>query len=273
MRNIKIYPYKIQSESAKTLRDALRVGATIPFNEYTVWLIKSESELARERTSIVVNWGNSNSPNNWEWTSRDLNNPSAVARATNKLASFRALEHNGISVPDWTDDYEVARDWIDNGKTVVIRHFLNSHSGRGIQILDNDTYLDSGEDLPDAPLYVLYKKKRSEYRIHVFNNTVIDIQEKRRERAFDRNDVQAKVRSRANGWVFCRDNINVSDSAFDLAKQAVQVLDLDFGAVDIIYNEREDMYYVLEVNTAVGLEGSTVSIYANAIKGYVERLV
>jgi D-alanine-D-alanine ligase-like ATP-grasp enzyme len=37
---------------------------------------------------------------------------------------------------------------------------------------------------------------------------------------------------------------------------------LDFGAVDIIYNAKRNECYVLEVNTAPGLEGTTVEKYA-----------
>jgi len=49
-----------------------------------------------------------------------------------------------------------------------------------------------------------------------------------------------------------------------VALAAVSALGLDFGAVDIIYNEHENQYYVLEVNTAPGLEGTTVEKYAEA---------
>ena len=38
-------------------------------------------------------------------------------------------------------------------------------------------------------------------------------------------------------------------------------LGLDFGAVDVIWNEHESKAYVLEINTAPGLEGSTVEDY------------
>ena len=46
---------------------------------------------------------------------------------------------------------------------------------------------------------------------------------------------------------------------------AIKALGLDFGAVDIIYNEAEDQHYVLEVNTAPGLEGTTLQKYTEAI--------
>jgi D-alanine-D-alanine ligase-like ATP-grasp enzyme len=41
---------------------------------------------------------------------------------------------------------------------------------------------------------------------------------------------------------------------------------LDFGAVDVIYNRAQDKAYVLEVNTAPGLEGSTLDNYVEAIQ-------
>ena len=46
---------------------------------------------------------------------------------------------------------------------------------------------------------------------------------------------------------------------------AIKVLGLDFGAVDIIYNKQEDKWYVLEVNTAPGIYGTTLDKYVNAI--------
>jgi glutathione synthase/RimK-type ligase-like ATP-grasp enzyme len=47
---------------------------------------------------------------------------------------------------------------------------------------------------------------------------------------------------------------------------AVAALGLDFGGVDVIWNERRQMAYVLEVNTACGLEGQTVNDYAEAFR-------
>jgi glutathione synthase/RimK-type ligase-like ATP-grasp enzyme len=52
----------------------------------------------------------------------------------------------------------------------------------------------------------------------------------------------------------------------EAAIRTVEILGLDFGAVDIIWNKKQDRYYVLEVNTAPGLEGETVVRYANAFK-------
>ena len=56
----------------------------------------------------------------------------------------------------------------------------------------------------------------------------------------------------------------MSDGIIEQSIAAVQHVGLDFGAVDIIYNQREDSSYVLEINTAPGLMGTTGERYAEA---------
>ena len=66
------------------------------------------------------------------------------------------------------------------------------------------------------------------------------------------------IKNLDNGWVFCRTGISLPDDARNQAIAAVRSLGLDFGAVDVLYREREDKAFVLEVNTAPGLEGTTL---------------
>jgi D-alanine-D-alanine ligase-like ATP-grasp enzyme len=42
---------------------------------------------------------------------------------------------------------------------------------------------------------------------------------------------------------------------------------LDFGAVDVIWNAQKEKPYVLEINTAPGLEGQTIADYAAFFSG------
>jgi glutathione synthase/RimK-type ligase-like ATP-grasp enzyme len=74
------------------------------------------------------------------------------------------------------------------------------------------------------------------------------------------------VRNHVNGWVFCTQNVGIPDKALDYAVMAVAACGLDFGAVDIIWNESRQEAYVLEVNTAPGIEGSTLNLYAEVLK-------
>lgn len=143
------------------------------------------------------------------------------------------------------------------GEIVFARTNLSGHSGAGIVIAENPNQLVA------APLYVKYVKKLQEFRVHVAFGRVIDVQEKRRSSAA--TDINSRIRSHDNGWVFCRDNIRQPTGLGEIAVQAAAAVGLDFGAVDIIYNQRQNQLYVLEINTAPGLEGQTVLSYGNAI--------
>ena len=227
------------------------------------------------RNHLIINWGNSTVP---EWyksftyayaygmNSVLLNPPECVRRATNKLKAFEILHECGIPVPDFTTSRAVAQGYLSDGHTVVVRTLLNSHSGRGIVLVNE------GEEIPQAPLYVKYIKKNKEFRVHVFNGEILDIQQKKKVR--DREDVDYQIRNHENGWVYCRDAVadeyavatgNIGETAI----KAVEALGLDFGAVDIIYNDHQQQEYVLEINTAPGLHGTTLEKYVNAIKELV----
>jgi glutathione synthase/RimK-type ligase-like ATP-grasp enzyme len=108
-------------------------------------------------------------------------------------------------------------------------------------------------------------KKQDEYRVHVGKrgneSIIIDVQQKRRRH--DHAEPNFRVRNLANGFIYAREGVNPPECVFDFAKRALACCDLDFGAVDVIYNAREGRAYVLEINTAPGITGTTVERYRN----------
>ena len=197
---------------------------------------------------------------------RVVNRPERVALATNKLKTFEAFrEREFTHIPDWTTDIEVAKAWIGDKQSVVCRTVLNGHSGRGIVLAD------SVEQLVAAPLYTKYVKKLKEFRIHVAFGNILDIQEKRR-RSEAGSDADSRIRNHHTGWVYCREEIIEPDGIRNVAIDALAALGLDFGAVDIIYNQKHSQCLVLEVNTACGLEGTTLNSYVNLVVEKVNAL-
>ncbi|CAN5950619.1 unnamed protein product [Sphagnum jensenii] len=69
----------------------------------------------------------------------------------------------------------------------------------------------------------------------------------------------------SNGFIYARNNVFPEILRDEIAIAATTALGLDFGAVDIIEDKNEKLY-VLEVNTAPGLEGKTVELYAEAFR-------
>ena len=305
---IRIEPYKIQSKAAKAL--ARRTGI----------LRATDKQVQKHRTfDTVLNWGNSHRRFN---DAKYLNNPEAVAIASNKLHSAECLGAAGISQPEYTTCRSIAEDWYDSGSTVCSRTLLNGSGGRGLTINrqrttsppsattskvrggahEHETFNKPADDcvssrqepsivepaerppelsdgrragndsgrrvsaIIEAPLYTKYVKKADEYRIHVVDGHVIDIQQKRKRKEILNEDINYQVRNACNGWVFCRDNVTCPTVCLELAVAAVSALSLDFGAVDIGFNTRSKTAVVYEVNTAPGLEGTTLDKYYNAFR-------
>ena len=259
---IKIYAYKTGSQSAHNLAEAM-----------DVWLLRhTGSRYVPRARDTCINWGKGLdfSP------ARTLNHPSMVGTVVNKLNFFRKIlelnrgNENPISIPEFTTDIRVAREWcgVDcrgAARKVVVRHVLDGHEGRGIEIHSMP------EDLPQAPLYVKYIPKDYEYRIHVVGNQVIDAQRKVLSRQVDPDTANWSVRNTANGFVFQRHGIEIPDEAKTQALLAVKACGLDFAAADVVWNRRRGRAYVLELNTAPGIEGTTVQNYATALKNLIDN--
>lgn len=243
-------PYKMGSASSRLL--AARLTELL---QSKVFQVDNQSRTHRVKNSrLYVNWGSSTG----SLATPNLVNPrAAVAIASNKLSTFNRFAERGISCPEFTTTADVARGWAAE-RAIFARTTLNGHSGRGIVEC-------FGQSFVGAPLYTKYIPKKHEYRVHVFGGRVIDCQQKKKRQEVPNDQVNYQVRSYQNGWVFCRENIQKPTGLDELAVSAVQALGLHFGAVDVIYNEKDNKCYVLEVNTAPGLSGQTVTNYANAI--------
>lgn len=248
-----IFPYNVGSKSARALAKALH---TICVRENGTYVPRPDH--------VIFNWGNPRAPR-WKMLGGKVKNHwGLLPIGQNKLLAFREFQKQGIPTPDWTTDRKEAENWLRNEGIVLARTLLNSHSGNGIVLATKSA------ELASAPLYVLYKRKKKEFRIHVFMGKVIDIQQKRLANgAKEEENYNQYIRSHANGWIFARENITEPKDLRSLAIKAVSALGLDFGAVDIIYNEKENKCFCLEVNSAPGLEGQTLVSYTNAIKEYI----
>lgn len=240
----RIIPYKSGSASAGLLARTLQALV-----DYKVWRGPPKA-----KRRVNLNWGNKEYPDDGFWW---LNKPSAVTVASNKLETFKALEAAGVSHVPYTSSKETAKAWQNKG-SVIFARTTGGQGGSGITIVGEG----HSSDLPDRPLYTLYVKKKKEFRVHVFRGQVIDVQQKKRRNG---SEADSLIRNHDNGWIFAHMDIVEPDGIRDLAIAAVRAVGLDFGAVDIIWNEKQNKCFVLEVNTAPGLTDSTAEKYANAI--------
>ena len=59
------------------------------------------------------------------------------------------------------------------------------------------------------------------------------------------------------------------DELSGMNRQADAFEYVDFGAVDVVWNQQNGQAYVLEINTAPGLAGQTITSYANAFRRFL----
>jgi hypothetical protein len=172
-----------------------------------------------------------------------------------KREQLRSFVLHGVNCPTYATSIDGAAQL--DSRRIVARRLVNASEGRGITICTKET-------LVPAPLYTEYIPKKKEFRVHVLQGKVIDVAEKRKRKGhpFERD---TQVRNTANGYVFCRGDLVEPDNLRDLAVAAVRSLNRQYGAVDIVWNEKRNQCYVLEVNSRPGMEGTTVEKYADAI--------
>lgn len=260
--SIWVMPYNIGSKSARALADALE----------TKRVNKNNTALKGSPKKTLINWGNSLVDHPELVKCNILNKPEAVHNTANKLSFFRMFkdDYKNIIPPFTTDKNEVAK-WLndDNKAIVVARTVLNGHSGEGIRMIN---LLSAGQEgIPNAPLFTKYVPKKDEYRVHFSRKTGIFFKQRKAMVAGTENP-NWKIRNLAGGFIYANQDVQTPEAVDKVAEMFYNDLEaggLDFGALDIIYNERSDKAYILEVNTAPGLAGRTLEAYTNMLRNYI----
>lgn len=241
--NIYIAPYKIGSESARTLARSL--GA-----------LRTEGNKGYTYPSSIINWGKSDL-NVWGRGVRKIyNRPYAVRVAASKLISLTTFTNKRVPTVEYTLDPIKAKAWLDQDGVVYGRMLDNSCQGRGIKVITADDMT-----FPQCPLYTRAILGGKEFRVHVAGTKVIDFTRKRRREGAGASEY---IRNSNNGWVFCRQEEELPDTVAAASIMAVAALGLDFGACDVII--KDGKVAVLEVNTAPGIEGTSLTKYVEYFK-------
>ncbi|MGL5014470.1 MAG: ATP-grasp domain-containing protein [Bacteroidales bacterium] len=266
---IAILPYG-PSDSVNALKEGLEAAGHM-----VVKLRKEGSTFRARQHDMVINWGNSTIPQLQVSTIAGaapvLNAPENIRRSSDKRLSFNAMSEAGVSTVEFTTIREEAQAWVDEGSLVYARTRISGHSGEGIVMVHSDPSSIQGvgnafevvATLPRASLYTKgLTEQRREFRIHVMGGVVTGVQQKKRADGWRDNEAYSNVvRNYHTGWIYANADVSPNAAAIAAALAAVRSVGLDFGAVDVI--TRRDDAWVLEVNTAPGLQGSNLQDYVN----------
>jgi hypothetical protein len=262
-KDVFLLPYNKFSQGAK----ALIKGLDLMYN--SVQRLEETYVIHPNDTKVktVINWGSGNFPG---WlraiSTKVLNDTTAVNICRNKVKFFQTVGDKA-RIPEILYELEPALALVRDGKLVMGRK-ANGSCGTDIVF-----YEENASEFSKADFWSVYKKKKHEFRVHIFNGEIIDLQQKALRTTdpagnpMPTNDIDFRIRNHRNGFIFKRNEISVPNDVTVQALAAFKAIPgLDFGAVDVIYNEYEDKAYVLEINTAPGLEGTTLENYLKAFK-------
>lgn len=219
----------------------------------------------------IINWGSGScKPAVREQAPVFLNSTAAVNLCRDKLKFFKAMDGE-VRIPDFTADLDTALEWGRAGQEVLGRDPQGS-AGTDIVFFSEDPIA-----FATKKLFVKYKKKKAEFRLHIMDGKLLFAQKKVLRTSdisgqpINPADVDFRVRNHRNGFIFQRNDVHVPEDVKVQSFKAIARTGLDFGAVDVIYNEYEDKAYVLEVNTAPGLEGSSIDEYVSGLRGLYNK--
>lgn len=187
--------------------------------------------------SFVVNWGNLRPPR------VHLNQ----YLMPNKLVELEMLAQGGARTPE----FRLTRP---GPPPTWLPRTLHHHEAK-----------DLLGELEHGDYYTKYVPCVAEGRVHVFQGQVIRVGTKVPRTP----NPHPWVRSWDAGWKFSYDH-GLPEPARALGRRAVRALGYDFGAVDIGVDERGEPL-VFEVNSAPGLEGHSLDVYAEALMGAERR--
>lgn len=191
-----------------------------------------------------------------------LNSPQAIANATNKRRALQLMAEAGVPIPR-----PLAGDQYCNMRSdefPIVGRPDKHCQGRGFWYCrtqaDIHKALRGTRRKAAATHFMEFIEADHEFRVHIINGESIKISEKFGSEALTRNH--------AHGVRFgYPHDFNHKKTVRRVAKEAVEALGLDFGAVDVLWADGKP--YVLEVNTAPCLTDN----WSDTLERYAEAFV
>lgn len=170
----------------------------------------------------------------------------ARASSVSKMQELAILRAAGVRVPrTWP-----ASAWNQNLPRPILARKAKHKGGRDIRLVQTLKGLQVWAAKRD--FFSEYIANDREYRVFIYRSAHLGTYEK----VLRHPELQHRAvgRNYHNGYAFeLVREANIPRAAVEAAKAAIVAMGLDFGAVDIIHG-RDGNYYVLEVNTAPGVE-------------------
>ena len=241
-----------------------------------------------------------------------INNARNIRDAANKLKALQTLRKAGVTVPVFVEAAGIEQALVTKGITFPMfgrskRHEKGAGTWECWQKVDVDDALKTRKNGKSVGYFVQFVPNKREFRIHVFDGTILQSSEKvwqnnppaafklLKKELYAKRAAKAGVtlndstidfvidqiikddislpdnhsRHNTKGWKFqFITNQKTPANIREAAIKAVAALGLEFGAVDCILGE-DNNAYIIEVNTGPGLCATMQAKYRDAFVQYI----
>lgn len=213
-------------------------------------ILNIKAKINPRENSPLIRWGNSSNIYKYDTL---FNEPNLVQIASNKESFSNFAKEKNINAV-------VLERGIPKSYPIFVRTLLNSYSGKGIVIAENEE-----QYLPYKNYsYSIFKKFAFELRVHVLGGKVVKILKKEKNDGVD--EVKLPIRNTMNGYHFALKDINNYPKVIPVMESLFINFPLQMMGVDIGYVNDEHKYYIIEVNTCPSLNVETIKIYADFLR-------
>ncbi len=297
-KNVYVYYSGPTDDTGKKIAEALKASHG-----------KTKPATAAIKPSIVIGWGcKTDKPTNMG-TSVVLNHPDKIRLNRNKFETLKVLEKAGVAVAPFVSADAAIAEHGKGGSAInlpLVGRKKFHQGGKGFWTCLTETQLKKAIN-QGAEYFQNFLDIKTEYRLHVFQGKVINMQ-KKVERAnmseafIDQHgeritNVAAKngkkldkdtmdyvlgnlgkrqerpdeiIKSNTRGWKFSQIT-KAKQELKDVAIKAVKAIGLDFGAVDCC-ETADGEFCVIEVNTGPGLKGTPFDAYIVAFNSAIAEI-
>ena len=182
-----------------------------------------------------------------------LNKMAAVKKAVNKLGSIKLFNTAGVRTATLFKEGFTT--------TPCVGRSIEHTQGQNFWLCWAPDQIHTAK-LEGAEYFIDYIPIKQEYRVHVMDGKVVFCQRK-----YPKDRVSSAfmgIQGFSNGWHRHAFDGAVSKDIKDTARDAVAALGLDFGGVDVLISQTDNLAYVAEVNTGPALPTEEVrKFYTN----------
>jgi glutathione synthase/RimK-type ligase-like ATP-grasp enzyme len=210
------------------------------------------SDVSKLEGKISVRYGCSDDVTGIEDT--NFNSADFIKLCANKRRFSKLLTDNGFYTPVFNSE------GVPTEYPVLIREFLSASGGKGIHLISNEEEFST--TFKKGFYWTPFVVMKNEYRVHVLGDKIAKVFRKDRNPGLDVE--QFPIKNLHLGYHFYKiSNPEGFDKMQEVINSLCKLLNGSFIALDVGWVPSEKKYFIIEGNTAPGLNKETVKMYAD----------